>query len=280
MQLRHLLFAAALALTATQALAQGNFSDTSIGLRDGPFISNPGGGKGSRNVNKIIVNLGHFDVWDYGSNFFNVDVLFSNANEPANNSPGGSTEFYGVYRGQLSPDKIFGLNTKIGPFSAINFEFGGDAESENTQFAPDKKLLILGPNFHLNVPKGFVNIGVHFSKEWNNNGIVGRTVSFRATPEFEIVWLYPLGFTGLPLDFRGFANFVLPKGKDGFGNDTATEILARPQLQLDVGSMLYHKPHKPDLYFAVELWHHKFGNQSNVSGSDEITPEIGIEVHF
>src|ERR1700727_935262 len=143
MKLRHYLFAAVLALTATQAQAQG-FSDTLIGFRDSVFASNPGGEKGSRDVNKAIVNVGHFDVWDYGSNFFNVDVLFSNANDPANNSPGGSTEFYGVYRGQLSPDKIFGLNTKFGPFQAINFEFGGDAESENTQFAPDKKLLILG----------------------------------------------------------------------------------------------------------------------------------------
>src|SRR5271165_319155 len=101
MKLRHLVFAAALMVTATQARAQGNFSDTSMGVRDGPWISNPGGGKGSRDVNKIIVNVGHFDVWDYGSNFFNGDVLFSNANEPANNSPGGSTEYYGVYRGQL-----------------------------------------------------------------------------------------------------------------------------------------------------------------------------------
>ena len=71
----------------------------------------------------------HFDVWNYGSNFFNVDILFSNANEPANNSAGGSTEFYAVYRGQFSPDKIFGINTAFGPISAVNFEIGGDAES-------------------------------------------------------------------------------------------------------------------------------------------------------
>jgi hypothetical protein len=87
------------------------------------------------------VNVEHFDVWDYGSNFFNLDVLFSNANEPAN-SAGGSTEFYTIYCGQLIPDKIFGINTKIGPFSAIYFEIGGDAEGENTQFAPNKKLLV------------------------------------------------------------------------------------------------------------------------------------------
>jgi nucleoside-specific outer membrane channel protein Tsx len=163
MKLRQLLVAAALALTTSTAWAQG-FSDTSMAVRDGPWISNPGGEKGSRDVNKIIVNVAHFDVWNYGSNFFNVDILFSNANESTNNSAGGSTEFYAVYRGQFSPDKVFGTNTAFGPISAVNFEIGGDAESENTQFAPEKRLLIVGPNFHVAVPAGFLNIGVHFSQ--------------------------------------------------------------------------------------------------------------------
>ena len=282
MKFRQLILAAGLLLTAgaTKAMAQ-NFSDTSMGVRDSLFVSNPGGERGSRNVNKIIVNVGHFDVWDYGSNFFNVDFLFSDANEPANNSRGGSTEVYGVYRGQFSPDKIFGLNTKFGPFSAINFEIGGDAETENTAFAPDKRLLVAGPNFHMAIPAGFLDIGVHVSKEWNNNGITGTPVDFHPTPEFEVVWLYPLGFTNLPLDFRGFANFVLPKGKDGFGSETVYEILARPQLQLDLGKMLYNKSHKPDVYLAVELWQNKFGNDhTKVSGSQEVAPTIGVEYHF
>ena len=292
MKLRHLILAAALAFTGVGAHAQG-FSDTSMGVRDGPWVSNPGGGKGSRDVNKIIVNVGHFDVWDYGSNFFNVDILFSNANEPANNSAGGSTELYGVYRGQLSPDKIFGLNTKFGPFSAINFEFGGDAETENTAFAPDKKLIVVGPNFNIAMPAGFLNIGVHVSKEWNNNGIAGglaaqglpgfhTPVNFHATPEFEFVWLYPLAFTGLPLDFRGFMNIVAPKGKDGFGNQTAWEVLARPQLQLDVGKLMGLKSNKIYTYLALELWQNKFGNKSDTTpgGTEEVTPMIGIEYHF
>lgn len=297
MKLRHWVFAAAMAMIANQAHADG-FSDTWMGVRDGWSISNPGEEKGSRDVNKIIVNFGHFDVWDYGSNFVSVDVLFSNANEPAYNSAGGSTEFYGVYRGQLSPDKIFGINTKIGPFSAINFEFGGDAEGENTQFAPDKKLLVAGPNFHVDLPDyGFITMGVHVSKEWNNNGIAscvdscwehggpnfahGGPVSFDVTPEVEFVWLYHMGFTGLPLSFTGFLNYVAPKGRDGFGNKTAYEVLTRPELTLDLGKMLYGKPHKPDIYFAVELWQNKFGNDHTiVSGSQEVAPEFGIEYHF
>jgi hypothetical protein len=287
MKLKLIILAAALMLAGLEARAQG-FSDTSIGVRDGPFISNPGGEKGSRDVNKVIVNVGHFDVWDYGTNFFNVDMLLSNPNEPALNSGNGSTEFYAVYRAQLSPDKIFGLNTKIGPFTAINFEIGGDLESEDTAFAPDKKLFVAGPNFNIGLPAGFLNIGVHISKEWNNNGFCaeactkpGGAVSFDPAPEFEFVWLYSLkGFTGLPMDFKGFMNVVLPKGKTGFGGNTYTEILARPTLSLDIGSLMFNKPHKPDLYLAVELWEHKFGNASQLSGSEEVTPEIGIEMHF
>jgi nucleoside-specific outer membrane channel protein Tsx len=291
---RILMAAAALGLLAGHAQAQG-FSDTSVGVRDGWSISNPGApSNAARNVNKIIVNVGHFDVWDYGTNFFNVDALFSNANEPAyaignGNSGGGSTEFYAVYRAQLSPDKIFGINTKFGPFTAINFEIGGDAEAENTQFAPDKKLLVAGPNFNIGLPAGFLNIGVHVSKEWNNNGfcansctVAGGAVSFHATPEFEFVWFYSLkGLTGLPLDFKGFMNVVLPKGKTGFGGETVTEVLARPTISLDVGTLLFNKPHKPDLYFAVELWENKFGNDhTKTSGSEEVAPEFGIEMHF
>jgi nucleoside-specific outer membrane channel protein Tsx len=294
MKLGHLLFAAALAVTATEASAQG-FSDTSMGVRDQPFTSNVGGGKGSRDVNKIVVNVGHFDVWDYGTNFINVDILFSNANEPANNSAGGSTELYAVYRGQLSPDKLFGLNTKFGPFDAINFEFGGDAETEDTTFAPDKRLLVAGPNFHIAVPAGFLDIGVHVSKEWNNNGIAGNLatfhipgtnfhtpVNFHATPEFEFVWLFPLAFTNLPLDFRGFMNIVAPKGRDGFNNQTAWEVLARPQLNLDIGQSLMNKKGKLYAYLGMELWQNKFGSKSDTTpgGTEEVTPLFGIEYHF
>jgi len=280
MQLRHLIFAAALAATATQAHADG-FTDTWIGVRDGTTISNPGAEKGGRDVNKVITNFGHFDAGAYGSNFVNLDILLSNPNEPAANSPGGSTEFYALYRGQFSPDKFLGMNTNIGPFKAINFEIGGDLEGENNAFGADKKAIVVGPNFHLDVPVGFVNVGVHAYHEWNHNGIVGKDVSFDTTAEFEIVWFFPLTFTNLPLDFKGFTNVVLPKGKDGFGAQTKTEVLARPQIDLDIGDLMFKKPHTLYAYFQVELWENKFGNDhTKVSGSEEVSPVLGIEYHF
>lgn len=289
MKVRDLLLVAALTVCATQAFAQG-FSDTWIGVRDGTNITNAGETKGGRDVNKIIANFGHFDAGEWGSNFVNLDILFSNANEPANNSAGGSTEFYFVYRGQLSLEKALGVNTNFGPFKQITLEAGGDAEAENTQFAPDKKALVAGPNFHIDVPAGFLDIGVHVYHEWNNNGICadacskpGGPVNFATTGEFEVVWLTPLGFTGLPLDFRGFADFVLPKGKDGFGNQTATEILSRPSLYLDIGKLAFNKPNKLYAFAQVELWMNKFGNDQKIKGNgsvDEVSPVVGVEYHF
>ena len=92
--------------------------------------------------------------------------------------------------------------------------------------------------------------------------------------------LLPIVCMPWPMDFRGFMNIVGPKGKDGFGGNTYWEILARPQLQLDVGKMLFNKPHVPDVYLAVEFWQHKFGNPTQLNGSEQIAPMIGMEVHF
>ena len=92
-------------------------------------------------------------------------------------------------------------------------------------------------------------------------------VSFNPAPEFEFVWLYSLkGLTGLPLDFKGFMNIVTPKGKTGFGgHDLHRSPRPCRRLSLDVGSMVFHKPHKPDLFLAVELWEHKFGNSDSTA---------------
>ena len=62
------------------------------------------------------------------------------------------------------------------------------------------------------------------------------------------------------MDFRGFANVIFPKGNGGVGQTQAVEVLARPQIQLDVGKLVFGKSHLPDMYFAVEYWLNKFGN--------------------
>ena len=60
MKLRHLLVAATLALTTPTARAQG-FSDTSMGVRDGPWISNPGGGR-DREMSTRSLQMSHIST--------------------------------------------------------------------------------------------------------------------------------------------------------------------------------------------------------------------------
>ena len=210
-------------------------------------VSNPGAPSvAARDVNKIIVNVGHFDVWDYGTNFFNVDALFSNANEPAyaignGNSGGGSTEFYAVYRAQLSPDKIFGINTKFGPITAINFEIGGDAEAENTavrarqeaacrrselQHWPARRL----PEYrHAMCRRNGTTTGIAPSS-CTMPRRADQLPRDRLSSKF--VWFYGLkGLVGLPMDFKGFVNIVLPKGKTGFGGQTRDRGSGRSEIE-------------------------------------------------
>ena len=201
MKLRHLLIAAALGGDRQPWRWAQGFSDTSMGVRDGPWISNPAARrrKGSRDVNKIIVNVGHFDVWDYGSNFFNVDILFSNANEPANNSAGGSTEFYARLSRPVQPGQDFRpqhqIRTDLGDQLRIRRrrrgrEYPVRAGQEAARGRPE---LPRRPGGRLPECRRPCLAGMEQQRVSNcaNACIVpGGPVSFNPTPEFEFVWLY------------------------------------------------------------------------------------------
>jgi nucleoside-specific outer membrane channel protein Tsx len=287
--MKRILLAAAFILGVTQAHAF-DFSDTSASLTYGPTYKEPGIAQNKTNhgtdISKFTLTVTHFDVWQYGTNFVNIDTLFSNGHDPA--SPGntgdpGAVEVYALYRGNLSGNAITGTKDfSFGPVKDVRLELGGDWNTKNTTFAPEKKLIVFGPNISFDTP-GYLNLGLHLAHEWNNNGIVGKSVSFSPTFEMEITWLYPLGFTGLPLRIDGFFNVVAPKGKDGFGNQTATEILTQPRLVLDLGKLAMNKPNFLDIYVGYQFWYNKFGNDHNLpgnSGSVAETAFFGTTVHF
>jgi nucleoside-specific outer membrane channel protein Tsx len=295
MNVKRLLAGAAFGLASMLAASQAwafDFSDTSVSLTYGASYMEPGVVKSSdpnngTPISKFILTLTHFDTYKYGTNFINVDALQSTDRDFANNSTRGATEVYVIYRGNLSGNAV--LNTKalsFGPVADVRLEFGGDFNTKNTTFAPEKKLLIIGPNFAMDLPKGFLNLGFHFSKEWNNCGVCGignSAVSFSPAFEFEAVWLYPLSdyLGGFPLRFDGFFNLVTPKGKDGFGDQTKTEILTQPRLVLDVGALAFKKPNTLDGYVGYQFWLNKFGNNaSQVPGSEASLVFVGTTFHF
>ena len=262
-----------------------------------------------RGIHKDIVTLTHFDVWRYGTNFVNIDFLKSSNKDPAapwggvgfGFPPGtgigqGALEVYALYRGTLSWNALSASKAfSFGPVKDLSFYYGVDANTKNTAFAPQKDLVVAGLQVAFDVP-GFFNVAVALHKEWNHNGIVpqlqaigvpcpgacAENVSFKPTVVFETQYMHPLTFTGLPLRFSGFTNVVLPKGNDGFGFATKTEILTDNRLTLDLGKLAGNKGDLVDVFVGYRYWQNKFGNNHSLDltgGSTESTAYLGLALH-
>lgn len=281
------LAASATVLPASAHAQLFTFQDNSVGYRYSPFfkepnIRSPRNPNGTR-ISKNIVTLTHVDSWRYGSNFVNLDYLKSSNADPAHKSFSGAQELYFIYRGQLSPNKIFGLNAfPAGPIRDITFEVGFDRNTKNTRFGPQKWLWVVGPNIQFNVP-GFLNVGLHYAQERNHNGIVGRYITFEPTFEVEVTYQFPLASLvgGAPLRLEGFTNFISPKGKDAFGRETSFEVLSQTRLTLDLGQVVFQKPKILDFSLGFQYWYNKFGNDHNkTKGAIETAPFFATRIHF
>jgi hypothetical protein len=293
-------------LAIPQAHAQFTYSDTSMSFEWGPKYTDPG--SGSR-FDKEQLFFTHADGYKYGENFFNVDVLFSNSKDPSGdtvvgtpvNSPNGSTEIFIVDRHELSGNAITGTEMfKFGGIvNDVRLEFGGNLGTQDTQFAESLKAFIIGPNIALNVPggAGFWNLGFHMYKEWNSdgfgggcgvtNGVLGcqsTGVNFDPTFQFETVWGVNFHVLGERIKFEGVISVILPKGINGGGVQTQTEMFSKYKLKYDIGNLILQKEHVVETSFGIQYWFDKFGNPDSgpnkLPGSQEFTPFVGVSVYF
>ena len=71
------------------------------------------------------------------------------------------------------------------------------------------------------------------------------------------------------------------KGKDAAGRDTRAEFLTRPQLKLDVGSMVGRRARVLELGVGFDYWHNMFGKDADrVPGARQLTPVFTLAVHL
>jgi hypothetical protein len=256
-------------------------------------------------VQKETGTIVHFDVWKYGTNFVNIDFIKSNNHDPAApwGGPGfpipaagigdGAFEVYGLFRSTLSFNALTGSRSfTFGPVKDISLYYGADVNTKNTAFAPQKRLVVGGLQVAFDVP-GYFNVAVAVHKEKNHNGIVpllgfpsgmNENYDLNATATVETMYMQPLAplLGGIPLRFSGFTNVVAPKGKDGFGNQTKTEILSDNRLTLDLGVLAANKPNWIDLFGGWRYWQNKFGNDHKLDvtgGTTESTAYIGLAWH-
>lgn len=272
------LLAAAAALPLSAA---GGWSDTFLGYRTGSQFREPGI---DGTVTKNILQLGHASGWAYGSNFFNVDMLMSDRNDPTADGSTGADEVYVVYRGSLSLGKVTGKDLAFGPVRDVSITGGFDFNSKDNAFASRKRFLVLGPTLHFAVAKGFWDLSLFASHEQNHNGIVGKAVDFKTAAMLSTAWGIPFQMGSVGAEFKGYANYIAAKGKDGFGADTKPETLANLSLLIDLTPLVGGKG-KVYAGPGFEYWNNKFGGANNdgpapATNRRVTAPMVQLQIHF
>ena len=270
-------------------------NDNSVGYYYAPTATNPGAGQ----TPKHVLFFTHFDVWGYGTNFFNVEWLkATNAKAPLLGTPAapcdqngpldppgsercpGYTEIYGFVRSTFGWNQIF--NTKafaVGPLTNIEFAVGADLNTDNTTLGSAKRSIQGGLQFDFAAPyKGFLNVAAFAYKEWQHDGFASTfpfepipnpsgNVDFDTTWAVEVNYAQPLGFlpASIPLTYKALVVIHGPKGCGetcaplGPGLIRTTEYLTQQTLNLDVGKMAWDKTNQLSVFVGYRFWKNKFG---------------------
>ncbi|ART79069.1 hypothetical protein [Oceanisphaera avium] len=283
---KRILTVSALAMAvAAPHVSAANWSDTFVGYRYGSNFTEP---YNDSKIKKNVLGLTHASGYDYGQNFFNVDLLQSNSQDPANGDDkgegDGAFEAYVTYRHQLHLGKVFDADMSFGPVKEVALTAGFDANTKNTEFAPRKQMLVVGPTLKFDVPKGFVDFSVLYAHERNhsNSGtpLVSKDVTFNDYTIYNLTWGVPFDLGAVPMKFQGFGNWATPKGQG-----TTDERLVRTSLMVDVGQLAFNKDNTFWLGVGYEYWRNKFGNDvksfpNGDKGLDTDAFTVNAEWHF
>ena len=274
----HILFCVML-LTVCLDSQAADWRDTWIGYRYGSQFREPAN---NSHIAKNIFQLQHASGYKYGSNFLNIDLLQSDANDPASGGRRGAQEVFVVYRHTLSMSGISGKDFHFGVVRDLGVQFGFDWNTKNDAFAARVRRPMIGPNISFDVP-GFWNLGLLWQAESNHNGIAGRSVTFDNTWRLATAWKIPFGSEAVPVKFQGFMNYIAPKGKDGFGAQTKAETLLEAAVMFDISPAVADK--KGVVYAGVgyQFWKNKFGGNSTADltgGSSASVPQLQLEWHL
>ncbi|NTV74808.1 MAG: hypothetical protein HGA66_11440 [Holophaga sp.] len=284
-----------LALAAVPASA-ANWSDTSIAVRRGSNYKEPGI---PVSIAKTYVALNHVSGYAYGGNFFNVDLIQSDSNDPINSegpgTSGGAHELYATYKHTLNLSKVFNTKTGFGPVRDVEFTFGFDYASKNTRFAPAVYKLMAGPQLSFNVP-GFLNVALLYYKEKNHNSFGtfnpkgAMDVTFDPTYQIAAAWgiNVPLGKVNTAV--KGFATYTGAKGRDGSYVETVPETLANIHWMFDVSPVFGAKKGTFQIGPGMQYWNNKFGDPTHATLAETPAGEVvnprsaafqfSVEYHF
>ena len=143
-----------------------DWSDTAVSWRLGEKFREP---FNPVDIRKHIFAFTHASGYKYGSNFFNVDLLKSDKNDPGSLTQNdGAQEAYVVYRHTLDIGKLRGSDIKFGPVRGVGATVGFDWNTKNdVGYNSRKRMLVVGPTLMWDV-KGFFNTSLLLLRESNS----------------------------------------------------------------------------------------------------------------
>jgi nucleoside-specific outer membrane channel protein Tsx len=278
--------AGAAALMLLSGVAQAaDWSDTAISYRYGTRFAEPFNGA---DISKHIFALTHASGYKYGSNFFNVDLLQSDKNDPASlTQTSGAQEAYVVYRHTLDIGKLRGRDVKWGAIRGVGATFGFDWNTKNdVGYNSRKRMLVAGPTLMWDVP-GFLNTSVLLLRESNAPSgafppisTVRDRYTYDTHPMLSANWAIPVA---AGWSFEGYVNFIASKGRDEVGNATGAETNLDMQLMYDIGTQFGQPKNRFRVGLEYQFWNNKFGNTRATTGGlgqRASTPMVRAEYHF
>jgi hypothetical protein len=154
-----------------------------------PFVTTPSQPDGA-DIPRNVLQFTHIDSWRYGGNFIDVSLKKSGSADPAvGGGNTGALEVYAILRtafslGRIGDTKVFNR----GPLRDVLVDMGANLESKNSHYAPEERTIYIGPRFEFRIRRGFLNLLLHYRKEWNHQGILGRNEGYDPNFNFETVW--------------------------------------------------------------------------------------------
>ena len=262
------------------------FSDDSVTVIYGPayetpFVFKPNSGQPAE-IGRTAIEFRHADSWRLGANLADISLRKSNRAEPAAGGGTGALEPYAVLRTSLSWNKLTQSRTLArGVLRDLSLEAGANLESKNSSYSPEERTIYVGPLVALAVPRGYLNLGLHLRKEWNHEAVLGKDESYSPGFNLEPSWGLPMVHKRLAAEWSGFGEVNTPKGKDSFGTSTATEVLVRSQLLVDLGLLLRGRRNGVEFGTGLEYWHNEYGKPSaSTPGGEQLTPTFQLVVHL
>ncbi|QIL82250.1 outer envelope protein [Diaphorobacter sp. HDW4A] len=254
-----------------------NWNDTFVGARYGTDFYFPGS---DHKVAQKIGTLATVGGFKYGSYIFNVDYLVSDQYNPEANGTKGAQDVYSVGRVDWSAGKILGQQVGFGFVRDVGFTTGFEFGAKNDLYGSRARMLVLGPSVNFAVPRGYWNAMAGLRTESNHNGIAQVDITYKTAWHLESSWLTPFNVGSVPMVFKGFASVTGPKGKDGFHQQTKTEVLARASALFDVGALM-GSPRTFYIGPAYEYWKNMYGTPpSEAAGTKRSAFMLVGEIHF